>query len=206
MERQLSRLFHSAVGDPPQQVNLSGIRRVVVRRRIITSITATTGIALAGLAGLAVSAPAIGTVPARHPGSRPAKTGTTVTDTVQSSAGTMTVQVKYRDQAHSKITIIITGKTKALKKHATIVVDYPVADNPTWCLRSTASIAHIFTVRVDKSGDFAASQSQPHFAIGRIGEPEGCDNGTLRVRLQKFSGRRLGSKDVIMTVGLLLTR
>ena len=64
MERQLSRLLHGAVGDPPQDVSLIGVRRLVVRRRIVMSITATAGIVLAGFAGLAVSAYAINTAPA----------------------------------------------------------------------------------------------------------------------------------------------
>lgn len=63
VERQLSKLFHAAVGDPPDHVSLSGIRRLVVMRRMVMSITVTAGIVLAGCIGLAVSAHAIGSAP-----------------------------------------------------------------------------------------------------------------------------------------------
>jgi hypothetical protein len=64
VETQLSRLFYAAVGDPPEHVSLSGIRRVVVMRRIVMSITATAGIVLAGCVGLAVAAHATSPPPA----------------------------------------------------------------------------------------------------------------------------------------------
>lgn len=64
VQSQLNRLFHAAVGDPPEHVSLSGIRRVVVMRRIVMSITAVAGIVLAGGVGLAVSAHAISPAPA----------------------------------------------------------------------------------------------------------------------------------------------
>jgi hypothetical protein len=68
VERQLSRLFHAAVGDPPQPVTLGGIRHRIVMRRTVAAISATIAIVLAGCVGLVVSANAAGPAPASgHP-------------------------------------------------------------------------------------------------------------------------------------------
>lgn len=69
VEMQLNRLFHAAVGDPPEYVSLGAIRRLVVMRRIVMSVTATAAMVLTGCVGLAVAAatgraPASGTGPA----------------------------------------------------------------------------------------------------------------------------------------------
>src|ERR1700683_2090763 len=64
VEMQLNRLFHAAVGDPPGYVSLSAIRRLVVVRRIVMSVTVTVAIALAGCVRLPVSADATGPTPA----------------------------------------------------------------------------------------------------------------------------------------------
>jgi hypothetical protein len=57
MEIVLSKLFSTAVGDPPDHVTLSGIRRQVVRRRVIKCATATAAVALAGSIGLTSAPP-----------------------------------------------------------------------------------------------------------------------------------------------------
>lgn len=70
MEEQLSRLFNTAAGEPPNRVTVRAVRRQVIRRRIITCAAATAACIVAGTAGLAVSASAGGTGPAvnaRHP-------------------------------------------------------------------------------------------------------------------------------------------
>jgi hypothetical protein len=64
VERQLSRLFHTAVGDPPQPVTLGGIRHLIVMRRTVAAISATIAIVLASCVGLVVSANAAGPAPA----------------------------------------------------------------------------------------------------------------------------------------------
>jgi hypothetical protein len=64
VERQLSRLFDAAVGDPPQPVTLGGIRHLIVVRRTVVAISATIAIVLAGCVGLVVSANAAGPAPA----------------------------------------------------------------------------------------------------------------------------------------------
>lgn len=62
MEMQLSRLFNAAVGEPPNQVTAHAARSQALKRRIITCVSATAALALAGSIGLAVAAHAT----ARH--------------------------------------------------------------------------------------------------------------------------------------------
>ncbi len=56
MEEQLSRLFHSAVGEPPRRVTIHAIRRQVRRRRIVAAATATAVVAMTGSVGVALAA------------------------------------------------------------------------------------------------------------------------------------------------------
>jgi hypothetical protein len=64
METQLSRLFNAAVGEPPNDVTVRAIRRRVLRRRLVMSVTTTAALSLAAAIGLAVSANATGPHPA----------------------------------------------------------------------------------------------------------------------------------------------
>ncbi|HET7014901.1 MAG TPA: hypothetical protein VFI65_13380 [Streptosporangiaceae bacterium] len=55
----MSRLFNAAVGEPPNQVTARAARRQAIKRRIITCVSATAALAIAGSIGLVVSANAI---------------------------------------------------------------------------------------------------------------------------------------------------
>lgn len=146
---------------------------------------------------------------AGHPASSSANTGTTLTETTRSSAGTMNVQIKYRDEARGEIqplSIIFAGKSKAVKKHGFITVAFgPVvslgpAQGPG-CPPKGKSGAVALGVRVNKNGSFAGSLSRPLIAtITRDGNL--CGNEIMRVSLMKNAGP--GSN--IMTAALILTR
>jgi hypothetical protein len=59
LETQLSKLFNAAAGEPPHHVTAHAARRQAIRRRIVTCVSATAALAIAGSIGLVVSANAI---------------------------------------------------------------------------------------------------------------------------------------------------
>lgn len=152
-----------------------------------------------------------------RPASGGATGGITLTETTRSPAGTMTVQVRYRDEARDKIkplSITFAGKSEAVKEHAFAVVRFGpvVPSGPTQnpgCAPSRSSLAIALRVRVNKNGDFAGSFTQRLLRL--ITQHGGlCGNEVIRLSLIKAAqnpGRGVSvGPGTIMTAALILSR
>lgn len=148
---------------------------------------------------------------AGNPASSSANTATTLTETAQSSAGRLNVQVEYRDAAHGKIqplSITIAGKVKAAKKRAGIsiafgpVVSFGSAQSPG--CRPRRMVAVFGFVRVSNNGGFAESLSRRQ--IISIIHGDLCGNEALRVGVTNDQQPTDAGLDNVLTAGLVLTR
>jgi len=167
---------------------------------------------LTGLSVLGVGAAVVATG-VLHPAHGPAGNaaagtsahGTTVTETTQSSAGTLTVKVTYRDAARDKIkplSISFAGKSK-VTRHASVVFSF----EPTFCggqpegsgCTSAWVPEFVITARVNKAGGFAVSLSRRTIAdIIRANRLRG--DQVMTVSLAKVNSA------TVITAGLVLNR
>ena len=165
METQLSRLFNAAVGEPPKDVTLRAIRRRVIRRRLVLSVTTTAALSLAVAVGLAVSANA-GPRPALNHSTRASEPRYYFENDFMETPQSGRPETVVRSVA----TGAITGRIRCPGSHRLLHAAAAANDQTFFvaCTTSTGAATRIYRFVVGKSGQVGALQPVRGGAIGGV--------------------------------------
>jgi hypothetical protein len=170
-ELQLSRLFNAVIGEPPNHVTASVVRRRAARRRRVTYVTATAALAVAASVGVAVAA-SVTPPPPPGPSQPPAASAPRyyfAASTVTKQTGRHTFTVTLRDDIWSRKTGAITAQVSCPEPRPDVQAVAADADQGFFisCLTSVPGHPHtyngvkIFRFTVTPSGQLAGFRPVP---------------------------------------------